>query len=177
MKTYRISLAWRLFGLTLVVIFGAGAFVIQEPLGLVIAGLICSGAFYEWSTRIAIDGQGISTSVVFFPCFPPWRRFALWSNIVEVRPFFNPTFVEGDALLVKAHARQGKYTYLLIPIAMLGKRRDFLHQLSTSLPAHAQLALPVMAWAQTVGLTPRWQLGIALGIIAILAVIAWAVSK
>ncbi len=120
-----------------------------------------------------VDESSIFTSFGLVPFLPRIKRRIAWSDIIEVRPWLNIAFVEGDALLISGHSATKKRQWLLIPIASLEKRQELLNDLASFLPKHARLPSDVSRWAATVGFTPKWQLAIAMTVILVLAAILW----
>ncbi len=173
MTAYRVDLGSR--GLTLLLLC---AFTIPilflRLFGLWwIIALLLWGAYVQFTNRIEVADAGISTSIGLFPLLPRLHRFLKWSDVTEVRPLLNIAFVEADALVIEGYSAVKKKQRLLIPVASLGHRQQFLNDLTTRLPKHTQLSLDVSRWASAVALTPRWQLGLAMAIIFVLAAILW----
>lgn len=173
MKTYHVDTPMILFSFLLATIFLVIFFWVRELSTLWLVGIFAYGTFFELNSTVALDDKGISTSLGVLPFFPRLRRSLLWSEVTEVRPLLNLFFVEADALTITARPPSGKPKHLLIPIAVLANRRDFLKQLSNSLPAHAQVAPDISTWVSSVGTTPKWQLAIAMTVILVLATILW----
>lgn len=173
MKTYHKDHASVLVALSLAILTFAVAFWLRDLRPFWLASFFCYAAFFERSVRVTVDAQELSMSIAFFPFLPSWCRTVKWDGIHRIQVFQNIAFVEADALVVSGRLADGKTQQLMIPIAVLAKRKEFLNDLANHLPPHLQLAPEVRRWAETVGTTPRWQLIVALLILLLLAGIAW----
>ena len=171
MRTYHKDIAGALLALLLATLLTGVAFWVRDYRVFWLVAVFGYAAFFELATKVTVSEQGISVRVGVFPFFPEWRKTILWSDVNIVQLSHVPIFVETDALIITARSHEGKSQQLLIPIAGLAHRHEFLKQLSTFLPSSVKLPSDMLQWAETVGTTPRWQLGVALTVLLLLAVV------
>lgn len=176
MRTYHKDIAGALFPLFLAALLAGVAFWIRDHRVFWLVAVFCYAAFFELASKVTVSEQEIGVVVGFFPFLPAWRKTILWSDVNMVQAFHVPIFVETDALIITARSHERKKQQLFIPIAGLAHRHEFLEQLSTFLPSNVRLSSDVLRWAETVGTTPKWQLGVAFIVLLLLAGIAWFFS-
>ena len=173
MRTYRISIAWIVFGFLLVICFAVISFLVRDLRGLWFVTLLCLGVFSELTSRVKIDTEGLSTSIGVFPLFPYWHKTVHWVDVIEVRAAQNLFSVEADTLHIVVRSLSGKQQHIYIPFVLYARRNELLRQILSLLPSHVAVSPALVKWAETVGLTPKWQLGVALALLLLLAGILW----
>ena len=173
MTTYHIEPAWTLLSFGLATPFFVASFWMHDVRVLCFAALLYLMAFINLTSRVAIDHEGASTSFGLFPFLLRWRKSVRWADVVEVRATQNPFFVEADTLHIVARSLSGKQQHIYIPFVLYADRKELLRQIFSLLPSHVAVSPALVKWAETVGITPRWQLAVALGIVLVLAGILW----
>lgn len=169
---HRLHIWWNLPGILLVISFTLASLWMHDLTILLGALILAIGVLHGLTTQVVTSEEELIVSSRFFPL--PWRRAVMrWTDISKIQVFQNLAFVEADALIVTGCRRDGKSQHLLIPIAVLAHRKEFLEDFTSHLPPQTQLSSDAIKWAESVGTTPRWQLLIALGILVLLAAVAW----
>src|SRR3989338_4864187 len=170
MKVYRHHLGWILPIVVLEIVIAIIPFLTRDFKGLWFVALFGVVVCAEVTTRIIMSSEGLCVSMRFLPFVPPWHKQIRWTDIIQVQPGLNFVAIEAEGLMIKARSPTGKYQWLLIQIPFLARRREFLQEFTSYLPPHVPFPTEVRRWAETLGITPKWQLLVALGVIGVLAV-------
>lgn len=173
MTTYRIEVGWTLLYVGLALFFAMIFLWMRDASVLVLVAFFCLLTSFNLTSRIAVSDKEVRASVRILPFLPSWHKRLQWIDVVGIRALQNPFFAEADALLILARPVSGKEQRLFIPIAIYAHRQELIKQLFGSLPSQVKFSPDLVRWAERVGLTPRWQLGVALAFLLLLVGILW----
>ncbi len=176
MKTFRMNIEWPITSLIFFSLSATATFAFRDLWGLWCLMLSCIMTSAAFTSRIIIDEKGLYQTSSFFPFLPRFQRTIKWEDVITIRGFLGPFLIEGSGLTLIAHSSSGKQIKIHIPIVVYAHRKELLREIFSSLPPHVQVSPDLKKWAETVGITPPWQLWVALAILLLLGGLVWFIS-